>query len=263
MLTLKSCLEEVKSAGLNVPNAMVWSYLLNGIMATIILVTYLFAIPSLDDALDDPSGFPFIYVFQQFLPQSGVNALTILIMLLVIAANIDYNASTSRQTFAFARDKGFPFHHWLGTVHPTLHIPANAIFTTCLITCLLGLINIGSTVAFNAIISLQIVALMFSYTISITCVLYRRIYHPELLPLARWSLGKWGVIINSVALVYAVFAFFWCFWPGETPVNAESMNWGVVMFVGVGMLCAMSYAVQGRKIYHGPVSTVLGREHDQ
>jgi amino acid transporter len=239
---------------------MVWSYVLNGFMATIILVTYLFAIPSLDDALD--SDFPFVYVFQECLSPAGVNALTILIMLLVIAANIDYNASTSRQTFAFARDKGFPFHSWLGAVHPKLHIPANAIATTCLITCLLALINIGSSVAFNAIISLQIVALMFSYAISISCVLYRRLAHPELLPPARWSLGKWGVLINSVGLAYAIFAFFWCFWPGETPVDAESMNWGVVMFVGVAIVCALSYAVQGRKIYKGPVSTVVGREHD-
>lgn len=98
---------------------MVWSYLLNGVMATTILVTYLFAITNLDDALNSSTGFPFIYVFQQALSNSGVNALTIFILFLVIAANIDYNASTSRQTFAFARDKGFPFHSWLGAVHPT------------------------------------------------------------------------------------------------------------------------------------------------
>ncbi|TAQ85335.1 hypothetical protein B7494_g6341 [Chlorociboria aeruginascens] len=232
--------EEIRGAGANVPNAMVWSYMLNGFMATVILITYLFAITSLEDALNDPSDFPFIYVLQRALPQSGVNALTILIMLLVIAANIDYNASTSRQTFAFARDKGFPFHAWLGAVHPRLHIPVNAIATTCVITCLLALINIGSPVAFNAIISLQIVALMFSYTISITCVLYRRIAHPDLLPPARWSLGKWGIPVNSVALAYAIFSFFWCFWPAESSVDAESMNWGVVMFVGVGILCTIS-----------------------
>ena len=57
-------------------------------------------------------------------------------------------------------------------------------------------------------------------------------------------------------------AFFWSFWPGQTPVDAETMNWGVVMFVGVGFLCAVAYALQGRKIYAGPVKTVMGREHE-
>src|SRR5271170_2728490 len=145
--------EEVKDAGRNVPNAMVWSYVLNGILAMILLVTYLFALPNVTDALNDPTYFPFIYVFKQAMPTSGVNVLTIIILILVIAANIDYNASTARQTFAFARDKGFPFHSWIGRVHPRLHIPANAIALTCIITMLLALINIGSAVAFNAVIS--------------------------------------------------------------------------------------------------------------
>jgi hypothetical protein len=57
-------------------------------------------------------------------------------------------------------------------------------------------------------------------------------------------------------------AFFWSFWPGQTPVDAETMNWGVVMFAGVGFLCAIAYALQGRKIYSGPVKTVMGREHE-
>ena len=47
--------EEIKDAGLNVPNAMVWSYVLNEFLATILLVTYLFAMPSVDDALNDPT----------------------------------------------------------------------------------------------------------------------------------------------------------------------------------------------------------------
>jgi len=103
---------------------------------------------------------------------------------------------------------------------------------------------------------------MFSYSISITCVLYRRVFHPELLPPARWSLGRMGVPINTLGLAYSWFAFFWSFWPGQTPVNAQTFNWGVVMFGGVGIMCAISYALQGRKIYRGPVSTVEGRQHE-
>lgn len=254
--------EEVKDAGLNVPNAMVWCYFLNSIMAMIVLVAYLFCLTSIDDALGDATAYPFIWVFKQALPASGVNALTILVFFLVIAANIDYNAATSRQTWSFARDKGFPCHQWISRVHPKYRVPVNSITLTCTISCLLALINIGSSTAFNAIISLQLVALMFSYTISICCVLYRRIAHPELLPKARWSLGRWGVPINVAAVLYAIFAFFWCFWPPQTPVDAESMNYGVVMFVGVGLCCLASYVVQGRHIYRGPVATVMGREHE-
>lgn len=255
--------EEVKDAGRNVPIAIVWSYVGNGLIALVFLVTFLFAMPSVEEALDDESGFPFIYVFQKTVSTGGVNAMTIMVLILVIASNVSFNASTSRQTFAFARDNGLPFARWISHVHPTLQIPANAVFLSCLISALLSVINIGSDVAFNAIISLQVVALMFTYAVSISCVLYRRLYNPELLPPARWSLGRLGVFVNGTALVYVTFAFFWAFWPNERPVTLQNFNWAVVMFVGVFALSVGYYLVHGRKVYVGPVTSVEGRREDR
>lgn len=93
---------------------------------------------------------------------------------------------------------------------------------------------------------------------SIGAVLYRRIYHPELLPRCRWSLGKWGVLINTGGLLYSTHAFFWCFWPNTTPTDLENFNWAVVMFAGVSVLCMIDYFVRGRKHYKGPVVLVEG-----
>jgi len=248
--------EEVGDAGRYVPMSIFWGYIGNGIMAIVFLITYLFAIDNVDDALNDPSGYPFIYVFRTAVSTSGVNGLTSLVLIIVIAANISWNASTARQTFALARDNGLPFSKWIAHVHPTLEIPANAIALTCIITMLLALINIGSNVAFNAIISLQVVAVMMTYACSISCVLYRRLYHPELIPPARWSLGHWGVLVNSVGLAYVTFTFFWSFWPNAIPVTAANFNWSVVLFLGVFLLCLVMYFVEGKKIYVGPVTTV-------
>jgi amino acid transporter len=248
--------EEVKDAGRNVPNAIAWAYVGNGILALVFLVTYLFAIPSVDDALDDPSSFPFIYVFRNAVSTGGVNALTVLILVLVIASNISFNASASRQTFSFARDNGLPFARWISAVHPTKEIPANAVALSCLISVLLSLINLGSSVAFNAIISLNVVALMFTYAVSISCVLYRRLRYPQLLPHARWSLGRLGVPVNVVGLAYVLFAFFWSFWPNETPVALDTFNWSVVIFLGVAVLSLVMYFAQGRSVYTGPVTSV-------
>lgn len=246
--------EEVRDASRYVPISLFWSYIGNGAMAIILLITYLFSIDSIENALDDPTGYPFIYVFKTAVNTAGVNALTILVLILIIAANISFNASTARQTFAFARDNGLPFSKWLSKVRN--EVPANAIAVTCLFTMLLSLINIGSTVAFNAIISLQVVALFMTYAVSISCVLYRRIRHPELIPTARWSLGKWGIPINIIGLLYSTFSFFWAFWPNETPVTLENFNWSVVLFIGVFVISLVMYIVQGRKVYKGPVTDI-------
>lgn len=254
--------EEVRDAGRYVPMSIFWSYVGNGIIAVIFLITYLFSIDSVDNALADPSGYPFIYVFSTAVSTPGVNGLTSMVLILVIAANISFNASTARQTFAFARDNGLPFSKWIGHVHPTLEIPANAIVLTCMITCLLSLINIGSNVAFNAIISLQVVAIMMTYACSISCVLYRRIVHPELIPTARWSLGRWGTLVNCIGLAYVTFTFFWSFWPNSIPVTVANMNWSVVLFCGVFFLCLIMYVVEGRKVYNGPVTIIRAARLD-
>lgn len=225
-------------------------------MTIILIITYLFAVDNVDNALNDPSGYPFIYVFSQAMPNSGVTALTIIILLIVIAANISWNASTARQTFAFARDNGLPFFKWMSHISTTKEIPVNSIVLTCIITCLLSLINIGSATAFNAIISLQACAIMMTYFVSMSCVLYRRVAHPELLPKARWGLGKGGVATNCIGICYVSFIFFWSFWPNTIPVDAESFNWSVVLFGGVFIISLIMYVFQGRKVYRGPVSII-------
>jgi amino acid transporter len=247
--------EEVRDAGRYVPISLFWSYVGNGIMAIIFLISYLFAIDDIEAALADPTD-PFIYVFKSVVSTSGVNALTIIVLILVIAANISFNASTARQTFAFARDKGLPFSNWIGHVDAGKEIPANAIILTCIITMLLSLINIGSTEAFNAIISLQVVALMSTYMVSISCVLYRRITRPDLIPTARWSLGKWGVPVNILGMAYVTFVFFWSFWPNALPVDAATMNWAVVMYFGIFFISIVMYVVRGRHVYKGPVTEI-------
>ncbi|KAJ5462230.1 hypothetical protein N7530_010435 [Penicillium desertorum] len=248
--------EEVKDAGRYVPIAIAWGYFGNGILALIIIVGFLLALPSVPDALNDSTGFPFLYVFRQFLSTSGVNGLTAIILIPVIFSNVLFNASTARQTYAFARDRGLPFADWISRVDPHRRIPVRAIALSCMISGLLSLINIGSQVAFNAIISLNVAALMYTYAVSISCVIYRKIACPETLPPRRWSLGRFGLGINIIGLLYVIFALFWSFWPPSPLPSARDFNWSVVIIVGVFIISLLMYLFQGRRHYVGPVVTV-------
>jgi amino acid transporter len=249
--------EEVSDAGRSVAVAIFWGYFSNGIMAAVLLAAYLFATPSVEDSLNDVTGFPFLYVFKQATSTAGVNGLTAIILLPVIFSNVLFNAATSRQTFAFARDNGLPFSRWIGKVDKKRQIPVNAITLSCTISCALSLINIGSATAFNAIISLNVAALMYTYIISIGCVIYRKIWHPETLPPRRWDMGpRLGLAVNIIGLLYCCFAFFWAMWPSDTPVTLDNFNWSVVIFGGVFIISLLMYLIKGRKEYIGPAAIV-------
>ncbi|CAK1361246.1 uncharacterized protein RHO25_005156 [Cercospora beticola] len=248
--------EEIKDASVTVPRAMIGSYVLNGGLGIIFLVTFLFSVVDLEGALE--ADYPFLYVFQNAFSIQAVNALSSIVIILIFAGTLSYNLSTSRQTWSFARDNGLPFSGWISKVNTKLEVPANAVIVTCAFTIVLSFINFGSDVAFNAIISLNLVSLMITYQVSIACVLYRRVYQPELLPKARWSLGKYGVAINIGGLAYSSFAFFWCFWPNIRNPSLVDFNWSVLMFVVVGLIAAIDWVVRARHVYTGPVVLVEG-----
>lgn len=119
----------------------------------------------------------------------------------------------------------------------------------------MSLINIGSSTAFNAMLSLSSTALMATYIISISCVVNSRM-RAEPLPAARWSLGRFGMPVNIAALIYSSWACFWSFWPNAYHVNASTMNWAVVLFVGLLSLSIILYITHARKVYEGPVVKV-------
>ncbi|KAI5362443.1 Putative amino acid/polyamine transporter I [Septoria linicola] len=250
--------EEVSDAGLSVPRSMMWTFYINGSTGLVFLVAILFAIPSVEEALNHLTGYPFLYIFQLAMPDTniGTNILTVITIWGLLVGNVSFTASCARQAWSLARDRGLPFHAWISRMDTRVHVPVNATVLTLICTILLSLINLGSNAAFNAILSLQLSALMASYAIAITCIVLKRLRDPDALPKARWSLGRAGLPINIAASLYACFACFWSFWPNSTPADAESFNWAPVIFSVVMIFAMITYVVQGRYQFDGPVALV-------
>lgn len=125
-----------------------------------------------------------------------------------------------------------------------------------IITCLLSLINLGSYVAFNAILSLSVSALLTSYSISIGCVALKRLRGQDL-HARRWSLGKLGLPINIAAVCFLLLCYVFTFFPlSEAGLSPQTMNWSIVMYGGVVILASVYYIIYARHYYTGPVLQV-------
>ncbi|KAL8870439.1 MAG: hypothetical protein Q9174_003522, partial [Haloplaca sp. 1 TL-2023] len=112
-------------------------------------------------------------------------------------------------------------------------IPLNAILVSFFVTCHLSLINIGSDVAFNAILSLASVALFSTYMISISCLLINRFQTNNNLRQGRWTLGKWGAPINVMSLAFLFFAYVLSFFPLFMPFAPKTFNWSSLIYGAV------------------------------
>jgi amino acid transporter len=134
-------------------------------------------------------------------------------------------------------------------------IPLNAIFMSFIVTAILSLINLGSTVAIQAVASLSASLLLTSYMVSISTLLLRRATGPNL-PTRRWSLGRWGAMVNVIALCFLSVFWIFSFFPPTAVVTTTTMNWNCLMFAIIIVVAALYYLVKARHEYVGPVMLV-------
>lgn len=79
-------------------------------------------------------------------------------------------------------------------------------------------------------------------------------FHP-----ARRTLGKAGIYVNTVAMIYIVLAYFWSFWPVGNEPSAQTFNRAVVLFWGVMGIACLEHIVHAWRYHEGPVVKVEGR----
>ncbi|KAL3475629.1 amino acid/polyamine transporter I [Aspergillus californicus] len=248
--------EEIKDASRTLPKAIMSAVAVNAVLGFIMIITLCFTMGDVDNILQSQTGFPFIQIFYNTTQSyAATNAMTAILVITLTASTITEVATASRQLWSFARDKGLPFSPFFAYVHPGHNIPINSVLVSLVVTILLSLINIGSYVALAAVVSLTITSLMSAYILSIGCIIIKRIRR-EPLPRRRWTLGRFGMLINIASMAFLLPAFVFSFFPLTATVNDQTMNWSVVMYVGLIALASLYYALWGRHHFVAPVALV-------
>jgi choline transport protein len=121
----------------------------------------------------------------------------------------------------------------------------NALFLVGTIVTCLSLIYIASATAFNALISLQALALHVSYFFPILFILLRKLRGPPP-PYGPFKMGALGVPINVFALCYLVFVVLWMPFPQILPVTGDNMNYAGPIFGAVVLGALAHWFISGK-----------------
>ncbi len=138
--------------------------------------------------LTTATGYPFIQTFYNSTQSlAATNAMVAPIIIMATFSSASVMASASRQLFAFARDQAVPFSPWVAQVcsdrsrrqvlfslttsqiEPNLLIPLHALVVTFVGAVVIVLVNIGSSVALNTILSLGLSAFSTAFFVCISC----------------------------------------------------------------------------------------------
>ena len=109
--------EEAQNAALTVPWSMVISMIINGALGFGFLIGLLFSVTDFEGALKSPTKSPLVEILYQALQsKSAATAIVGLFIVVAICTELGMVASTSRLTWAFARDNGLPFSKFFAHV---------------------------------------------------------------------------------------------------------------------------------------------------
>lgn len=168
--------EETENAALNIPRAIVAGMLVNGLIGFSMMITALYCIDDAESVLNTDTGFPFIQIFYNSVKSvPGAVAMGAIVLALTWACALGITTTASRMTWSFARDNGTPFSRQLSRVDARTHVPINAVLAVTTLAALLTLIYVGSSTAFNDVVSLTITGFYGSYLLPCALLLFHRI----------------------------------------------------------------------------------------
>ncbi|EAS27491.2 amino acid permease [Coccidioides immitis RS] len=241
--------EEVSRPEKAIPIAIMGTVAIGFTTAWCFVISMFFSLSDFEKVVASPTGVPILELFHQALKsRAGAVALQSLILATGMGCQIASHTWQSRLCWSFARDRGLPFHSWLSKIDPRLDVPFIAHSFSCFIVGALGLLYLGSTAAFNSMVTACIVLLYVSYAVPIICLLIRgrnNIKH------GPFWLGKIGLAANIIVLSWTLFTIVIFSFPSVYPVEIGNMNYVSVVYAVVIILIVIDWFLRGKREFRG------------
>ncbi|KAJ6131054.1 hypothetical protein N7523_001514 [Penicillium sp. IBT 18751x] len=243
---ISSMAEECSNPAIKVPRAIALAIPVGGIAGLFFIIPLCVTMPPLEDIINSPGGQALPYILHRVMGSPGGGlALTFLVLVITLFCSISITVAASRSTWAVARDDAVPLARLWATVHPGLGVPVWSLALLTVIQMLLGLINLGSSSAFTAFVSVGVIALAVAYAIPISLSLF---YGRAEVKHAPWNCGRLiGTIANVIALAWIAFELVLFSMPTALPVTPVSMNYASVVFVGFMAISGIWFLIYARK----------------
>ena len=177
------------------------SVAVSAVVGWILLTAVTWSIPNGDIAATAADPYPVLYVAYQNLPAVLGHVIAIIIAVAMWLCGLASITSMSRMWWAFARDGGMPASSLIARVHRHYRTPVWSILITCSLAVVLTLYS----AAYFVVTSISTIALYLAYVTPTFLNLRNKITgcgeHTSR-ENAPWNLGRFGPIVNALALAW-------------------------------------------------------------
>jgi urea carboxylase system permease len=250
--TASSLGEETLEPRRTAPRAILRAILASFVIGGAILVFAVMSAPDLKDPMIGSSSGGLQYIVEQVMWGPLGKIFLVCIVVAVTVCSLAVHTAAIRLTFAMARDNALPFGEWLARVNPETQTPIVPAVMIGVIAALILVVNIGQPKIFTVLTSIAIIMIYAAYLMVTGSMLKKRLqgnWPPADLGAGGYfTMGRWGMFVNVVAVVWGAGMALNLAWPREAVYGAPWYNtWGAFVYIavilGAGLLW---YAAKGR-----------------
>ncbi|MGH7534269.1 MAG: amino acid permease, partial [Gemmatimonadales bacterium] len=235
--------EETVMARKNSAWGVFLSVAVSAVVGYVMLLIFTWTIPNGDVATTANDAYPVLQIVYGNLGSFFANVIAIIIGGAMWLCGLASITSMGRMWYAFARDDGMPGSSVIKQVSPTYRTPVWSILITSALAVLICLY----AAAYFVVTSISVITLYLAYMFPIYLNWRNRrrgsgeYATPETAP---WSLGKWGPLLNVIAIVWVLFltVIF------SLPPN-ELVLWTMV---GLTVALVLYWQVSAKRTFVGP-----------
>ncbi|WP_449350224.1 amino acid permease [Streptomyces shaanxiensis] len=242
--------EETRNPRRTAPRTILTALGAAGLLGGLIVLGGLLAAPSLTDGHLGVDGLS--YVLTSSLGD-GVGKLLLADVVVAIAvATLAIQTAACRMLFSMARDGQLPFAARLARVNPRTGMPTAPALVVGALAGALLLLNFASPEAFLAIGTTCIVMLYLAYAMVTGPLLLRRIRGgfsssgQDETGARLFSLGRWGIPVNALALLYGLLMTVNLAWPRAAVYDPAGGHWYFQWFTVLFLAATLAVGVGWR-----------------
>ncbi|XBW37118.1 hypothetical protein QEN19_002696 [Hanseniaspora menglaensis] len=216
--------------------------------------------PSVDDIMNSSYSSIITQIFMNSLGQKWTIAIMSLMSIGCFLMGVSAIMATSRNFYALCRDRVLPpfMADWLAVVNTKTNTPIRAMYGTCTVSLLLGLLifqDQGANSLFTIAVAGFYMAMAIPMFLKIT-------YARKTFDKGPFYLGDTAsYIVNLVAVGYQAFMIVLMMIPSVNHPDKGTMNYTVVFTFGILALALSGYYMFMHKYFKGPRSNLTDEEY--
>ncbi|MFG3116209.1 APC family permease [Streptomyces sp. NPDC048197] len=234
--TAASLGEESLDPSRNAPRAILRALIASFVLGGLILLLAMMSVSSLNGKGLTTDGLQ--YVVLDVLGDTGGKAMLWCVLIAVTVCALAVHTAAIRLAFAMARDNNLPAASLMAKVSPRFRTPVLPAVIVGVLSLGVLLLNIRQPQIFSVVTSIGIIMIYLAYLLVTGPMLIARL-RGRWTPAGggRFTLGRWGLPVNVLAVLWGAGMIVNLAWPRDAVYNATPphhwyLRYGAVLFVG-------------------------------